>query len=204
VPGPPYAFGSLKRPRQKKRKQVGIGRTISASLCRSKPTQCSRIDLCCLVTSYDTYHPKHTCPKSMAWLLTQVDPSTIFAWCTLTGDIGKPLMALVGFSGLISTARALWTLPAVTDSHIVTLRNKQRRYRNKTIIVGWCALLLFSISIVLYFYSVSRLAAIGRVCEMDHSPHAAAMATLPFLLTTMLALFFFVWLQTRALNLKDR
>jgi hypothetical protein len=139
----------------------------------------------------------------MAWFPTQFDPVAIFAWCTLTGDIGKPLMALAGVGGLIGTIKSLWTLPAVSDSHIVTLRNKQRRYRSKTIIIGWLTLVLFALSTVLYVCSASRLRAVGSVCEMDHAPHTAALAILPFLLITILALSLFAWLQARALHLKN-
>lgn len=113
-------------------------------------------------------------------------------------------MTLVGFGGLIGTVRAVWTLPAVADTDIITVRNKQRRYRNRTIIIGWFALVLFAISIVLYFYSASCLGAIGKVCEMAHAPQAAAITILPFLLTTIFALSLLVWLQTRALHLKNR
>jgi len=139
----------------------------------------------------------------MAWLLTQVDPSTIFAWCILTGDIGRPVMSLAGFSGLIATVRTLWTLPAFAASDIVTIRNKGRRYRSRTVVLGWFAALLFIISIVLYTYCAARLATIGKVCEMARAPHSAVVVILPFLLTTFAALFCFIWLQIRAIHLKQ-
>jgi hypothetical protein len=140
----------------------------------------------------------------MDWLPTQADNVAIFAWCMLTSDIGRPLMTLVGFGGLIATIRSLWTLPAVADTDIVTNRNKERRYRRRTVIVGVLALILFSISILLYFYSNSLLRAMGKVCEMGQASHTAAMAVLPFLLTTVLALAFFAWLQASTLKLKNR
>ena len=176
----------------------------SAFGSNARMTQCSRIDLYCQKINYVTYHPRQTCPKSMAWLPTQADQFVILAWCTLTGEIGKPLLAFVGFGGLIGTAKSLWTLPTAADSGIITVRNKQRRYRRNTIIVGWFAFLFFAISIVLYFHSTSLLRGLGPVCEMALAPHTAATAVLPFLLITITAVTLFIWLQVRSLNLKNR
>jgi hypothetical protein len=138
----------------------------------------------------------------MVWLPTQADPLVLFAWCTLTGDIGKPLMGLAGFGGLIGTLRSLSTLPAIATTHIVTVRNKRRRYRRNTIILGCIVFTMFVSSIATYLCSTSLLRAVGKVCEMDQPPHTAVTATLPFLLTTIAALLLFGWFQIRILQLK--
>jgi hypothetical protein len=141
----------------------------------------------------------------MAWLPTQVDPYVLFAWCALTGDLlGKGIMGFIGFGGLVAAVKSLWTLPVVPDSTIVTLRNRQRRYRTKTIVLGWFAVALFAISVGLYFRSISVLGEIGKVCEMPQVPHAGAVAIFPFLFTTIIAVSLFVWLQIRAVRLKKQ
>ena len=149
------------------------------------------------------YPPKHIFPKSMDWLPTQFDPIAIFAWCGLTGEFGKPLMAFVGFGGTLFCIRSLWTMPSAADTTIITIRNRQRRYRTWTIFLGWVALVLFSTSIPLYFRSANHLRAIERVCEIDHAPHDAAIATVPFLVVTVLAVLCFAWFQARTLPLKN-
>jgi hypothetical protein len=139
----------------------------------------------------------------MDWLPTHVDIATISVWCILTGDLGRPVMTLAGFGGLIATIRSLYTLPAVGNISIITLRNKKRKYRRITFAVGIFAFILFSVSIVLYFRLTSFLRTIGKVCEMAEVPHDAAVAVLPFLLTTVSALVVFAWFQARILKLKS-
>jgi hypothetical protein len=137
----------------------------------------------------------------MVWLRMNLDSLAITAWCILTSDIGKPMMGLVGFGGLIATVRSLW-IP-VAESNIITLRNRQRRYRRITIIVGLVALFSFMSSIPMYAYSTSHLRAMGKVCEMSETPHAAATGVLPFLAATTFALILFGCFQARVFNMKN-
>jgi hypothetical protein len=129
----------------------------------------------------------------MDWFPTQLDPLAIFAWCALTGNIGRPVMAIVGLGGLIIAIGKLWTLPPPLESNIITVQNKRRRYRTGTLVVGWIASILFAVSIPLYFYATAK----SKVCEETEVSHAAAVAVFPFLTVTLFALCFFLWFQAR-------
>jgi hypothetical protein len=138
----------------------------------------------------------------MDWPPTNFDAGSVAAWCTLTSDIGRPVLGLVGLGGVIAVIKSLWTLPVVA-SEIVTIRNKQKRYRRRTILIGWLALISLFISVGMYLYSTSLLRTVGKVCEMNSTSAAAANAVLPFIGTTILTLIFVAWFHARALRVKN-
>jgi hypothetical protein len=95
-------------------------------------------------------------------------------------------------------------LPAVAESEIITIRNRRRRYRNGTFVVGYVAVVLLIVSTVLYFKLTSFLRTVGKVCELSEVTHDVAIAVVPFLLAATLALLASIWFRARIARLKAR
>jgi hypothetical protein len=139
----------------------------------------------------------------MDWLPIILDPFVVSAWCALTGEAGRSVMGLIGVGGLVAAVGSLYTLPpAATDSVIITARNKQRRYRRWTLVIGWIAVAFLIVSAILYFNVTSFLRQFGKVCELSEVSHDISNAIAYFLILAALALAFSLWLRIRIVHLK--
>jgi phosphate/sulfate permease len=137
----------------------------------------------------------------MDWLRIALDDVAFPTWCMLTSEIGKPIMGLVGLGGITSILRSLYTLP-IPQSPIVTERNKKRRYRRRTVALGWLAVVCLALSVGAYLYATNCLRTFGKVCDMNAPPQGAAIAVTPFLVTTVVGLILLASYHARAFKLK--
>lgn len=138
----------------------------------------------------------------MDWLPTVLDHAAFPAWCILTSEVGKPVMGLVGLGGIISIFRTLYALP-IPCSEIITDRNRKRRYRRRTVALGWLTVVCLVASVGTYWCATSSLRNFGKVCEMDSPPHGAAIAVIPFLVMAAIGLAFLGWFHARATKVKS-
>jgi hypothetical protein len=138
----------------------------------------------------------------MDWLLTNVDYSAVAAWCLLDSGIVKPVLGIIGVTGLFATIGSLWWLPDPT-SDIITVRNRRLRYRCRTKLVGLLTLLALMGSIGTYTVSLFALGPLSKVCAGDMAPPGAAKTLAPFFGISFIALILFAWLQARVFNLKN-
>jgi hypothetical protein len=136
----------------------------------------------------------------MALTPEQIDVLVIGAWCFLTGDPGKPLMAVVGLGGLILTIRSLYKLPEVPETQVITRRNMLRRFRNRTKVIGCLAALSFLLSMVAYGVAIPVLESVEQLCKLVTPPHDAVAAAWPFLALNSVGLLLFLWFQKRILD----
>lgn len=142
--------------------------------------------------------------KFADWFPTQFEHISIPIWCFLTGDAGKALAPFLGLGGLILTVTTLWALPSVGDCRVITRRNEKRSYRLRTIFVGIVALIAFLVASSLYVFVALSFGPSREVCEKPEAIHGLGRWVGFFLLSSMIALPFLLWLKIRAAKLKHK
>jgi hypothetical protein len=115
--------------------------------------------------------------------------------------MGKWLLGLLGGAGVIASIKSIWDFPK-SSSDIITVRNRQNRYRWRTILIGYLTIAVLLISAAAYIVSEYYLRKFGKVCEIDVPTPQAANVLFPFFGVSLVAIVFFAWLQVRVSKCK--
>lgn len=113
-------------------------------------------------------------------------------------------MGLLGFGGVIRVVQLLWSLPPVVETEIVTVQNQRRRYRLRTVLLGWFTLVALLTTMALFSLATSKLHTLGKVCELDNVPRGTVTTIILPLLAGLVVLSSFAWLSSRVVKLNRK
>lgn len=92
------------------------------------------------------------------------------AWCALNSSFGGPLLAIVTVGGFLAVGRSLLGFPIEDSTSPVADRNRNNRYRRRTLWLGITTTVLLLVNVIAYVCAFGVLRVNDKICTVTVLP----------------------------------